>query len=192
MRNWNRSNYVLKMISICWSRNVSFNFKILYIVEWGLRTVCFLVEKETNDHSKLMDDVSKMSALAEQTETDLSRANTEGQLIENNLRTLRKRLEKQSTQKIDIEEKILELLQDQITTDSASNIRGKLLREKQGQRRNAELNMYTTEYQLSQVLLELEKWKGQLTKSRENADRLNVSFLIDVHCSEKYKRLSLV
>lgn len=135
----------------------------------------FLVEKETNDYSKLMNDVSKMSALVEQTETDLSRSNTEGQLIENNLRTLRKRLEKQSTQKIEIEEKILELLQDQITTDSASNIRGKLLREIQSQRRNAELNMYTTEYQLSQVLLELEKWKGQLLKSKENAERLNVS-----------------
>lgn len=134
------------------------------------------VVKETNDYSELMSDVSQMSALVEQTETDLSRANTEGQLIENNLRTLRKRLEKQSTQKIEIEEKILELLQDQITTDSAGNISGKLLREIQGQRRNAELNMYTTEYQLSQVLLELEKWKGQLSKSRENADRLNVSF----------------
>lgn len=121
-----------------------------------------------------MEDVSKMSALVEQTETDLSRANTEGQLIENNLRTLRKRLEKQSTQRIEIEEKILELLQDQITTDSASNVRSKLLREIQGQRRNAELNMYNTEYQLSQVLLELEKWKGQLSKSRENSERLNV------------------
>ncbi|XP_037024464.1 coiled-coil domain-containing protein 40 [Bradysia coprophila] len=130
------------------------------------------LEKELNDQTKLMSDVSKMSALVEQTETDLSRANIEGQLIENNLRTLRKRLEKQSTQKIEIEEKILELLQDQITTDSASNIRSKLLKEIQGQRRNAELNMYTTEYQLSQVLLELEKWKGQLSKSRENADRL--------------------
>lgn len=135
-----------------------------------------LVEKETNDYSKLMDDVSKMSALVEQTETDLSRANTEGQLIENNLRTMRKKLEKQSTQKIEIEEKILDLLQDQITTDSASNIRGKLLREIQGQRRNAELNMYTTEYQLSEVLLELEKWKGQLSKGRENADKFKVSF----------------
>lgn len=131
-----------------------------------------------------MDDVSKMSALVEQTETDLSRANTEGQLIENNLRTLRKRLEKQSTQKIEIEEKILELLQDQITTDSASNIRGKLLREIQGQRRNAELNMYTTEYQLSKVLLELEKWKGQLSRSRENADRLNVR---KICCSSKFE-----
>lgn len=137
----------------------------------------FLVEKETNDHSKLMNDVSKMSALVEQTETDLSRANTEGQLIENNLRTIRKRLEKQSTQKIELEEQILEILQDQITTDSASNIRAKLLREIQGQRRNAELNMYTTEYQLSQVLLELEKWKGQLSKNKENAERLNVGNL---------------
>lgn len=117
-----------------------------------------------------------MNALVEQTETDLSRANIEGQIIESELRTLRKRLEKQATQKIEIEEKILELLQDQISTDSASNIRSKLLREIQGQRRNAELNMYTTEYQLSQVLLELEKWKGQLSKSRENADRIHVSF----------------
>lgn len=120
--------------------------------------------------------MSKMSALVEQTETDLSRANIEGQLIENDLRTIRKRLEKQANQKIELEEKILELLQDQITTDSASNIRSKSLREVQGQRRNAELNMYTTEYQLSQVLLELEKWKGQLTKSRENADKLKVCF----------------
>lgn len=135
-----------------------------------------LVEKELKDQSKLMEDMSKMSALVEQTETDLSRANIEGQLIENDLRTIRKRLEKQANQKIELEEKILELLQDQITTDSASNIRSKSLREVQGQRRNAELNMYTTEYQLSQVLLELEKWKGQLTKSRENADKLKVCF----------------
>lgn len=127
---------------ICWSKNVRDKRLTTQNVLLILLPCICIVDKDTNDYDKLMVDVSKMSALVEQTETDLSRANIEGQLIENDLKTLRKRLEKQSNQKIEIEEKILELLQDQITTDSASNIRSKLLRDIQGQRRNAELNMY--------------------------------------------------
>lgn len=117
-----------------------------------------------------------MAAVVEQTETDLSAANIEGQITENYLKSLRRTLEKQLQEKVKLEEQILELLQDQITTDNASTYRGKILRDTQEKRRTMELNMFGTEQQLSQLMFDLEKWKALVTQDKENIEKLAVRF----------------
>lgn len=108
----------------------------------------------------------------EKTEISLEEARSEGLLTKNHLTKLLNKLEKQGREKYEIEEKILELLQDQITTDKAGKHRGKLLREAQENRRRMEISMSQTENQLSITLLDLEKWRGLVQRAKENVERV--------------------
>lgn len=132
------------------------------------------MDKETTEQTKLLNKIEKMNIILEQSETSLNQAQTEGQILENHLKTLRTKLERQAHQKLQLEEQTLEILQDQISTDQASHYRGKILRETQEKRRNMELTMFATEQQLSHVLFDLEKWKGLVAADKENFDRLTV------------------
>lgn len=76
-----------------------------------------------------------------------------------------------------LEERILEKLQDQVTTDQASSYRGKMLRESQEKRRHVELGMLATEQQLSQVMLTVERSKSKLAQSTDNIRKLTVRFV---------------
>lgn len=136
----------------------------------------FIVAKENEECCRLSQQIEQMTTVVEQTETDLSAANIEGQITENHLKSLRRTLEKQLHEKVKLEEQILELLQDQITTDNASTYRGKILRDTQEKRRTMELNMFGTEQQLSQLMFDLEKWKALVTQDKEIIEKLSVSF----------------
>lgn len=107
---------------------------------------------------------------------DLQQSRSEGLLTKNHITKLVTRLEKQAREKFELEEKILDLLQDQITTDKAGEHRGKLLRNAQEKRRNLEIAMSNTENQLSIILLQLEKFRGNVQKAKENVERLKVIF----------------
>lgn len=107
----------------------------------------------------------------EKTEADLEQARSEGLLSKNHITKLINKLEKLAREKLEIEGKILDLLQDQITTDKAGQHRGKLLREEQEARRKVEILMAQYENQLSQAVLELEKWRGIVQHSRENVEQ---------------------
>lgn len=131
---------------------------------------------QNEDYSKLMEKIDEMNALLERTESDLAKAKIEGQLLENSTRSLRTKLEKLASEKIAIEEQTLELLQEQMATDQASQNLGKKLRALQERRRNMELTMFETEYKLSQVLLDLEKWKAAFGKNKDNLEELTVNF----------------
>lgn len=132
------------------------------------------MEQENEENDKLNENIDKMNAILEQTEMDLSKANVEGQIVENILKTLRRSLEKQMQKKVNLEEKTLELLQDQITTDQASHYRGKVLREIQEKRRQMELTMYATEQQCSEVLFDLERWKANVARDKNTVEKLSV------------------
>lgn len=108
----------------------------------------------------------------EKTENDLEQARSEGLSTKNHLTKLTNKLEKLAREKFDVEEKILELLQDQITTDKAGQHRGRLLRESQDKRRKLDIQLSETENKLSETILDLEKWRGLVQKSRENVERL--------------------
>ncbi|ETN65033.1 cohesin-subunit [Anopheles darlingi] len=130
------------------------------------------VRKEQEDEDKLKRDLDHYASILEQTEADILKAQQEGLLIENHLKSLRQTLEKQSRKKYELEEQILELLQDQLTTDKAGESQGKVLRETQEKRRGLEVSMSDTENQLSVVLLDLEKWRTIVEGSKDVLNRV--------------------
>uniref|UniRef100_A0A182JI06 Uncharacterized protein n=1 Tax=Anopheles atroparvus TaxID=41427 RepID=A0A182JI06_ANOAO len=125
------------------------------------------VRKEQEDEDKLKRDLDHYALILEQTEADILKAQQEGLLIENHLKSLRQTLEKQSRKKFELEEQILELLQDQLTTDKAGESQGKILRDTREKRHELDTNMSATENQLSVVLLELEKWRSIVENSKD-------------------------
>lgn len=127
-----------------------------------------------DEADRLTIKINTMTAVLEKTDSDLSKATIEGQITENQLKSLRRTLERHLEQKVQLEEETLELLQDQITTDQASSYRGKMLRETQEKRRQLELNMYGTEEQLSQMIFDLEKWKTIIIQDNDRVDKLAV------------------
>lgn len=115
--------------------------------------------------------------ILEQTEADMLKAQQEGLLIANHLKSLRQTLNQQNQKKFELEEQILELLQDQITTDKAGESQGKTLRETQEKRRELEIGMSDTEHKLSIALLDLEKWRGIVEKSKGEVSQIKVLVL---------------
>lgn len=110
--------------------------------------------------------------ILEKTEADLEQARSEGLLTKNHLTKLVNKLEKLSREKLEIEEKILDLLQDQITSDKIGQHRGKLLRVEQEERRKLEIEIAQIENQLSLAILDLEKWRGNVQRAKENVERM--------------------
>lgn len=129
-------------------------------------------ERDADDNQQILQQIDAFTALLEKTDEDFKQARSEGLVVENHLKRLRLQIERQSKQKFTLEEQILELLQDQITSDKASDYRAKLLREAQAKRRQLEINMSNTENQLAIALLDLEKWKSMVARAKDNIDRL--------------------
>lgn len=129
-------------------------------------------DRDSDENQKIMQEIDNFQILLDKTEEDFKQARTEGLVVENHLKRLRLQIERQSKQKFTLEEQILELLQDQISSDKASDYRAKLLRDTQEKRRQLEIGMSYTENQLAIVLLDLEKWKGIILRAKENVDRL--------------------
>lgn len=95
-------------------------------------------------------------------------------LTKNHLTKLVNKLEKLAREKLEIEDKILDLLQDQITTDKAGQHRGKLLRNLQEDRRQMEIAIAQTENQLSIMILDLEKWRGNVQRAKESVEKMKL------------------
>lgn len=138
----------------------------------------FAASKESEELAKLQSQIDTMTKIIEQTEVDQQKATVEWHVHENQLKVLRRTIEKQMRTKQQREEQILEKLQDQVTTDQASAYRSKKLRELQEKRRHMELGMLTTEQQLSQVILDVERWKSQVAHSTDALRQLTVSSLL--------------
>uniref|UniRef100_A0A336MNX6 CSON002871 protein n=1 Tax=Culicoides sonorensis TaxID=179676 RepID=A0A336MNX6_CULSO len=129
-------------------------------------------ERDSDQNQKVLEQIEAFNALLEKTDEDFKQARSEGLVVENHLKRLRLQIERQNRQKYTLEEQILELLQDQISSDKASDYRAKLLRETQAKRRQLEINLSNTEGQLAMALLDLEKWKSVVARAKENIDRL--------------------
>ncbi|XP_053664425.1 coiled-coil domain-containing protein 40 [Anopheles marshallii] len=132
------------------------------------------VRKEQEDEDKLKRDLDHYALILEQTEADILKAQQEGLLIENHLKSLRQTLEKQNRKKFDLEEQILELLQDHLTTDKAGEAQRKLLLDTTEKRRELEINMENTENQLSTVLLDLEKWRSLVENAKDVLSKVKI------------------
>lgn len=125
--------------------------------------------------SDLNGKIDKYSMLIVETESSLHQATVENHIVESNLKSLMREYERHVNDKITQENRILEQLQDQVTTDQASKKCGRNIRDLQSKRRNMELMMNNTEAQLSEILFEMEKLKGVSARSRDYADDLIVS-----------------
>lgn len=110
--------------------------------------------------------------ILEKTEGDLEQTRSEGLLTKNHLTKLINKLEKNSREKLEIEGKILDLLQEQITTDKAGHHRGKLLRDAQEERRQLEIDTAVIENKLSLTILALEKWRGIVQEAKEHVEQI--------------------
>lgn len=125
--------------------------------------------------SKLNGKIEKYSMLVTENEHSFHQASVESHLIEGDFKSLLREYESYVNDKINQENLILGQLQEQVTTDQASKKRGRNIRDMQCKRRNMELMMNNTESQLSEILFEMEKFKGLSTRSRGFADDLIVS-----------------
>lgn len=107
-----------------------------------------------------------------QNEKDLTEANREGATLETELRRMQWKSDKLYARKYQIEESMLKLAQDQLITDKASQYRLKLLREAQETRRGTELNLAVVQSQLSDTLLDTERYRGILVKLHQDHEDL--------------------
>jgi coiled-coil domain-containing protein 40 len=137
-------------------------------------STCFLFSVQIceGENIKLDQELDRHASILDKTELDLEQARSEGLLTKNHLNKIINKLEKLSREKLDIEEKILDLLQDQITTDKFGQHRGKLLRDAQEERRMLEISMANSENDLSITILELEKWRGNVQRAKENVEKV--------------------
>lgn len=137
--------------------------------------IFFLDDKAMRELTDLNGKIDKYSMLIIETEHSFHQASVENHLVESNLKSLLREYERHVNDKINQENRILEQLQEQVTTDQASKKRGRNIRDLQCKRRNMELMMNNTEAQLSEILFEMEKLKGVSARSRDYADDLIVS-----------------
>lgn len=174
-RNWNRFEFEWRPMQIKLSSNVT-RRRVVFSVCISMKLCKFAADKETAELNKLQNEIDTLNKIIEQTEVDQQKSTVEWHVYENQLKVLRRSIEKQLRSKQQLEEQILEMLQDQVTTDQASAYRSKMLRELQEKRRNVELGMLSTEQQLSQVMLDLERWKSQVAQSADAIQKLTVYF----------------
>lgn len=137
-------------------------------------TILFPDDKAMRELSDLNRKIEKFTMLIEETEKSLHQASVENHILDGNLKSLLREHERQVNNRTTQENKILELLQEQVTTDQASKKRGRHIRDLQSKRRNMELMMNNTEAQLSEILFEMEKLKGVSARSKDYADDLMV------------------
>lgn len=136
---------------------------------------CTADDKAMRELTELNQKIDKYSMLISETESSLHQATVENHILDGNLKSLQREHERQANNKIKQENEILELLQQQVTTDQASKRRGQRIRDMQSKRRDMELMMNNTEAQLSEILFEMEKLKGISARSRDYADDLIVT-----------------
>lgn len=105
----------------------------------------------------------------------MHQADVENHLLDGKLKSLRRENERHVNEKRKCENEMLALLQDQVTNEQANKQRGRNIQNMQDKRRNMELMMNNTEAQLSEILFELEKLKGVISRSRNYAQDLAVS-----------------
>lgn len=135
---------------------------------------CFIDEKSSHDQLELTSKMDRLTSVLSEMEVSMHQANVENHILDGKLKSLRRENERHVNDKTKRENEMLTLLQDQITNDQASKQRGRFIRDMQSKRRNMELMMNNTEAQLSEILFELEKLKGAITRSRAYAQELSV------------------
>lgn len=133
-----------------------------------------------NEEAQLKTKLEELENLVEATNAALERSTKENQVLEGHLSSIRNEHDRFAQQKIDLEEKILNSLQGQLSTNEVSKSSARNIHKLQQQRRDLEVKMYRTEEQLAEVMFELEKVKGEVSRRKIYADELKVG-LSSIH-----------
>lgn len=136
------------------------------------------VAKKNQEHEEIRKKIEETSSLIEATDAAMAKTTTESHVLGTELKAKLRDHERQTKRKMELEEKVLEALQDNISSDQASRARARNVRELQNKRRERELIMFSTEEQLSKLMYELEKLKGIVAGNRARMDELMVRKLI--------------
>lgn len=164
-------------------------FNIVSIILWKIVLKIYfqsiLVAKKNKEHEEIRKKMEETSALIEATDAALAKATTENHVLEMELKATLRDQERQTKLKIELEEKILEMLQDHMSSDQASRARGRQVRELQNKRREREMIMFSTEEQLSKLMYELEKLKGVVAEARSRIDELTVELKLELLSKSK-------
>ncbi|XP_067621572.1 coiled-coil domain-containing protein 40 [Eurosta solidaginis] len=135
----------------------------------NLRREC---QKQNDTLAALQSKLEELPLWLEQNEKDLTEANREGANLEIELRRLQWKNDQLYAKKYQIEESMLKLAQEQLITNKASQYRLKLLRNAQATRRGIQLNLAQVQCQLSETLLESERYRGVLITLNQKKDDL--------------------
>lgn len=154
--------------------------------------------REAKEMEKVSDAYGGKQTVYEQTEADLKQASLEGVLLDNQLKAASHKIELQAKSKLKLEEQILNLLQEQISSDKAGQYRAAHLRENQDRRRSLEVQITTTENQLSVLLLDLERARGSVVRYQEmqekfQKDETELESILDkqeTNCRDTLARIS--
>ncbi|KRG00342.1 uncharacterized protein Dwil_GK27409 [Drosophila willistoni] len=156
---------------------------------------------------KLETKLEELPELLEGTEADLQIALREGLKFISEIRKLELTLDKYHKKKIETEETILKLAQEQLINNKASCYRLKLLNKAQENRRNIDLSLSKVQNQLGSAMLEVEKLRtvlfgikrdnndivGHLNKSQNKSDALAANVKkIQIQIEIKLKRFEVL
>ncbi|XP_054742885.1 coiled-coil domain-containing protein 40 isoform X2 [Anastrepha obliqua] len=145
-------------------------FKTRLLTDCGnLKREC---QKQSDTLLSLQTKLEELPLWLEQNEKDLTEANREGNNLGTELRRLQWKIDKLNAKKYEMEENMLKLAQEDLITDKASQYRLKLLREAQETRRRTELNLAIVQNQLSDILLEVEHYRGILIRMNQEQEEL--------------------
>uniref|UniRef100_A0A034VR35 Coiled-coil domain-containing protein 40 n=1 Tax=Bactrocera dorsalis TaxID=27457 RepID=A0A034VR35_BACDO len=146
------------------------SFKSRLLADCGnLKREC---QKQAETLLGLQVKLDELPLWLKQNEKDLIEANREGTNLETEIRRMQWKSDKLYAKKYQMEENMLKLAQDQLITDKASQYRLKLLREAQETRRGTELNLAVVQSQLSDTLLDTERYRGILVKLNQDNEEL--------------------
>lgn len=145
-----------------------------------------LVAKKNKEHEEIRTKMEETSSLIDATDAAIAKSTTENHVLETELKATLRDHERQTKTKIELEGKILEVLQDHISSDQASRASARSVRELQNKRRELELNMSSTEEQWSKMMYELEKLKGIVAANRARIDELAVKKIMEFSYSHQH------
>ncbi|PSN31759.1 hypothetical protein C0J52_14584 [Blattella germanica] len=120
----------------------------------------------------LENQLSGIHGILEQTDKDIERVTFEYHKLQHEDKLLQNDVEKLSFEKIELEEKIIITLQEQITQDKAAKYLNRVLRTLRAKSRDHEMTMVNTENQLTKTSLEAEYQKGVNDQSQVVLDEL--------------------
>lgn len=170
-------------------------------VELEKRSVASRLNSEMDKITSLDDKIEKVQAMLTSTLRDLDFLTGDIKAKESILAAVRRDWEKEMVTKVDLESKIINIAQEQLTNDKVTKYINKKIKELKELNRSHEINLASLENQNATVLVNVEKQKAQNESLQRYIDELNQDqqmkeqdlnkIMTDLH-DNKYKIIRLL